>query len=190
MSDLSPELNLSLAVDDDDLADYLVLSSRLRGSLLVIDGLFSSTTGHTHAGSHQGGALGTNSITSAQIADGAVGTSELANGAVTAAKLDPAALTPEAFFANATTVQAANYVVAAGILFVFCTAALQVTLPAASDKRPITVTAVTGQSTVIAASGAVVGGSLNTTTGAVQNGVVAAGDSITYKSDGTNWRAV
>ena len=38
--------------------------------------------------------------------------------------------------------------------------------------------------------GSVYGGSAHPTTGAVQNGVVAAGEAFTYKSDGTNWRAV
>jgi len=58
MSDLSPELNLALAVDDDDTADYLdAPTNSLRSSLLVLDGLFNATTGHNHSGSHQGGAL-------------------------------------------------------------------------------------------------------------------------------------
>jgi cytoskeletal protein CcmA (bactofilin family) len=57
MSDLSPELNLALAVDDDDTADYLVTTQGLHGSLIVLDGLFNSTTGHAHNGAHQGGNL-------------------------------------------------------------------------------------------------------------------------------------
>lgn len=57
MSDLSPELNLALAVDDDDTADYLVTTQGLRGNLNVLDGLFNQTTGHAHNGAHQGGAL-------------------------------------------------------------------------------------------------------------------------------------
>jgi hypothetical protein len=57
MSDLTPELNLALAVDDDDTADYLTTSQGLRGSLLTLDGLFSSSTGHAHNGAHQGGNL-------------------------------------------------------------------------------------------------------------------------------------
>jgi len=55
VSDLTPELSLFTAVDDDDTADYLTLS--LRDSLQILDGLFSSATGHRHNGSHQGGAL-------------------------------------------------------------------------------------------------------------------------------------
>jgi hypothetical protein len=189
MSDLSPELNLSLAVDDDDLADYLVLSGKLRGSLLTLDGLFNATTGHTHAGSHQGGALGANAIGSAQIADGAVGTSEIADGSVTYIKL--AANIMEALFGGTWINQATNYTVAAPIMWVFCTAAITVTLPAAaSTNRPITVAAVTGNSTVASAGGSVIGGSLNTTTGAVTNGAVTAGDAFTFKSDGVAWRAV
>jgi hypothetical protein len=58
MSDLSPELNLALAVDDDDTADYLAgVDTSLRSSLLVLDGQFNSGTGHAHNGAHQGGAL-------------------------------------------------------------------------------------------------------------------------------------
>lgn len=57
MSDLSPELNLALAVDDDDTADYLTTTQGLRGNLNVLDGLFNSTTGHSHNGAHQGGNL-------------------------------------------------------------------------------------------------------------------------------------
>ena len=58
MSDLSPELNLALAVDDDDTADYLdAPSNSLRSSLMTLDGLFNATTGHAHNGAHQGGAL-------------------------------------------------------------------------------------------------------------------------------------
>lgn len=57
MSDLSPELNLALCVDDDDTADYLVQTAGLHGSLLVLDGMFNSATGHSHNGAHQGGAL-------------------------------------------------------------------------------------------------------------------------------------
>ena len=59
-----------------------------------------------------------------------------------------------------------------------------------STNRPITVIARTGAQTVAAAGGTVNGGSVNTTTGAVMNGVVSQGDAITYKSDSTNWYAV
>lgn len=55
MSNLTPELNLSTAVDDDDTADYLTIA--LADSLTVLDGMFNSVTGHAHNGSHQGGAL-------------------------------------------------------------------------------------------------------------------------------------
>jgi hypothetical protein len=57
MSDLTSELNLALAVDDDDTADYLVKPEGLRGSLLTLDGMFNSATGHAHNGAHQGGSL-------------------------------------------------------------------------------------------------------------------------------------
>jgi hypothetical protein len=55
MSTLTPELNLIRAQDDDDNADYLVTD--LANSLGIVDGLFNATTGHTHNGAHQGGAL-------------------------------------------------------------------------------------------------------------------------------------
>ena len=95
MSDLSTELNLALAVDNDDQADYLVTTGGLRGSLITLDGLFSSSTGHTHGGAHQGGtissipasAIPTGSITSAKIADGAIATIDLADGAITTPKI-------------------------------------------------------------------------------------------------------
>jgi hypothetical protein len=84
-----------------------------------------------------------------------------------------------------------NYTVAAAILFVFCTAGITVTLPlAASTNRPITITAITGSTTVAAAGGSVIGGSVNVSTGLVMNGVISPGDALTYKSDSTNWRAV
>jgi hypothetical protein len=99
--------------------------------------------------------------------------------------------TLEALFAASWTSTAVNYTVAAGILYVFCTAGVTVTLPAvATTNRPITVIAITGSTTVAAAGGTVNGGSVNTTTGAVMNGVVSQGDSVTYKSNGTNWYAI
>lgn len=55
MSDLTSELNLALAVEDDDTDDYLTTNAGLRGSLATLDGLFNATTGHNHQGSHQGG---------------------------------------------------------------------------------------------------------------------------------------
>lgn len=98
--------------------------------------------------------------------------------------------TLEALFAASWTSQGTNYTVAAGILFVFCTAGITVTLPAAaSTNRPIWVIAITGSTTVTAVSGSVIGGSVNVSTGAVMNGVVSQGDSMGYKSDGTSWRA-
>jgi len=181
MPDLTTELNLALATDNDDQADYLDLDTgpSLRTSLKTVDGLFNTTTGHTHNGAHQGGPI--NSITPGAIPD----------GSVTAAKLAPGTLDPEALFAGTWTTQNANYAVAVRILWVFCTAAITVTLPAAAtSNRPITVVGITGATTVAAAGGTVIGGSINTATGAVMNGTVSAGDAITYKSDGTNWRAV
>ena len=99
-------------------------------------------------------------------------------------------VTLETLYAGTWVNTGTNYTVVAAILFVFCTAGVTVTLPAAaSTNRPITVIAVTGSTTVTAAAGSVVGGSVNVSTGAVMNGVVSAGDAMTYKSDSTNWRA-
>lgn len=174
MSQLTSELNLVTAEDPDDTADYLTLTSGLAGSLRTIDGLFAAGTGHAHFGAHNGAP-----INPSNFADGSIPAAKLATG------------TFEALFAGTTVSTATNYTVAASILYVFCTAAVTVTLPAAtSTNRPITVAAVTGQSTVASAGGSVIGGSANQTTGAVQNGIVAVGEAFTYKSDGTNWRAV
>jgi hypothetical protein len=79
----------------------------------------------------------------------------------------------------------------ANVSYVFCTAGVTVTLPAAgATNRPITIVAITGSTTVVAAGGSVIGGSVNTSTGAILNGVLNQGDSMTYKSDSTNWRGV
>jgi hypothetical protein len=85
-----------------------------------------------------------------------------------------------------------SYTVAAGVSWVFCqNGGLTITLPAAaSTNRPITVVGVTGASTINAAGGSVIGGSINTSTGAIMNGTLSQGDSLTFKSDGTNWRVV
>lgn len=103
--------------------------------------------------------------------------------------------TLEALFAGTWITRSADYGAAgtfgAAIMFVFCTSGITVTLPdAATTNRPITVVAITGTTTVASAGGSVVGGSVNTSTGAVMNGTVSPGDAITYKSDGTSWRAV
>lgn len=188
MSNLTPELNLAQAEDDDDTADYLTLTAGLAGSLAIIDGLFSATTGHAHNGAHQGSVLGPNAF-----ADNSIPGSKLVDGSVTAAKLMPGLLTLEPLYAGTSINVATNYTVAAGIMYVFCEAAVVVTLPAAaSTNRPITVIAINGQSTVAAVSGAIIGGSAHPTTGAVQNGVVAQGEAFTYKAGGSTaaWRAV
>lgn len=97
----------------------------------------------------------------------------------------------EALYASSWIVTSTNYSVATAVLFVFCTLGITVTLPnATSTNRPITVAAVSGTSTVASLGGSVIGGSINTTTGAVMNGVVNPGDALTYKSDSTNWRAI
>lgn len=106
-------------------------------------------------------------------------------------------VSPESLFAGRTANPTANYTVAANIMFVNCMAAIQVTLPAANiTNRPITIAAVTGASTVVAAQGSVVGGSVDQTSGAIVNGTITQGDSLTYKAQTTDggttwvWRAV
>jgi hypothetical protein len=98
--------------------------------------------------------------------------------------------TADALSAGTTVNTGVNYTVAAGVTTVFCTAGVTVTLPTAvTTTRAITVVAVTGNSTVNATVGQVYGGSTNTTTGAVTNGLVAQGDAFTYRPDTANWRA-
>jgi len=99
--------------------------------------------------------------------------------------------TLEGVYATSWIATASNYSVSGNVAYVFCTATLTVTLPSATTtNRPITVAAVTGTASVTAVAGTVIGGSVNTSTGAVMNGTVSQGDSVTYKSDSTNWRAV
>jgi hypothetical protein len=83
----TPELNLKTAVDSDDNADYLTIS--LASSLQTVDALFSSSTGHDHAGAHEGPPIGTTAIS-----DGAITTDKLADGAVTAGKLAGGTIAP------------------------------------------------------------------------------------------------
>lgn len=73
MSELTPELALITAEDEDDTADYLTQTAGLRGSLNILDGLFNATTGHNHNGAHQGGTLIFNQLrtTSILFANGA-----------------------------------------------------------------------------------------------------------------------
>ena len=100
-------------------------------------------------------------------------------------------ISPESIFASSWVNTAVNYAVATAISWVFCTLGVTITLTSAvTTNRPITVVAVAGTTTVVASAGSVIGGSTNTTTGAVMNGIVSPGDSMTYKSDGTNWRVV
>jgi hypothetical protein len=192
MSGLTPELNLITPDGEDDTADFLDLN--LEANLRTLDGLFAASTGHSHNGAHQGGTLGPNAfadntIPGAKLVDGSVTTPKIADGAVTGPKIGAGVL--EAAFAGSATIQGTNFVVPSHIMFVFCGAAIQVTLPAAaSTNRPITVAAITGQSTIVAAGGSVIGGSINTSTGAVMNGTCTQGDSLTYKSDTANWRVV
>lgn len=198
MSDISTELNLALAVDDDDTADYLTKPAGLYGSLQTIDGLFNSSTGHNHNGAHQGGQLQFQNLNVAQDLT-VVGQSNLQgpvlasstlhvvgavtlDGSVTLVNLD-------SLFAGTRASPSADYTIAANVMYVFAQAAMTVTFPAAaSTNRPITVAAVSGQVTL--AGGTFIGGSINLASGAVQNGIIITGDAITYRSDGTSWRAV
>jgi len=191
MSDLTTELNLALAVDDDDLADYLDQPAGLRGSLITLDGLFNSATGHNHGGAHQGGNINPslfpdNSIPGAKLVDTSVYGVKIAAATITADKL-AAGIIEGIFGGTVANVPGATYTIAAGVMFVFCAAVCTVTFPAITTNRPITVWAINGQVTL--AGGTFLGGSVNLSTGAVQNGIVITGDAITFKSDGTNWRA-
>jgi hypothetical protein len=102
----------------------------------------------------------------------------------------------ELLFANTVLVTAASIdlTTLTNVTYVFPTAPnITITLPDARvTNRPITIygppTAGT-QVTVAATAGAVVGGSANLTTGAVQNGIVVSGDSFPYKANGTDWKA-
>jgi len=59
-----------------------------------------------------------------------------------------------------------------------------------TNERPITIVAETGTINITATGGsAVYGGSTNLTNGAIQHGVVVAGDAFQYKSNGIQWRA-
>ena len=192
MSDTTAELALSLAVDDDDTADYLTIA--LRQSLNALDGTYNQATGHNHSGSHQGGiigpnALADNTIPATKLVDGSITTAKIGDAQVTLAKL--AANMLESLYASSLTIQSANYTVVAAstVLYVWCSAAITVTLTAGIN-RPITVRANSGNSTVTSTAGSVIGGSVDLVSGTVINGRVNAGDALTYKWDGSNWAAV
>lgn len=114
----------------------------------------------------------------------------ISNGSV----LSGAVPNAEALFAN-TMLVAVNgnqdLVSQPTIMFVYISSpGYSVQLPdARAANRPITVygPGSSGSTVVVSAFGTVSGGSANLTTGAIQNGVVASGDSFTYKSNGTNW---
>ena len=199
MSDLTPELSLFTAVDDDDTADYLTLS--LKDSLQIIDGLFSSATGHRHNGSHQGGALsfdnlvvgGSLTVSGPLSVTGTLNVTGLAtfqNGIST----PYGALT----YTTYSHLAANQYDVGANVSMVFVgTAGASVRLPAATasaQRPPITVSpGLNITTTVTAVDGAVFGGSINAS-GVIVNGSIVSGatapDAISYKSDGSNWRAI
>ena len=101
----------------------------------------------------------------------------------------------EALYTGSWVVTGTNYPGVGGfganIMYIFAGGGITVTLPdAATTNRPITVYTLSGTTTVHATGGRVIGGSVNTSTGAVMDGVVNTGDSITYKSDATDWIAV
>lgn len=100
-------------------------------------------------------------------------------------------VTLEGLYAGSFVNVSTAYTVPISVMFVFCAGTFTVTLPAAATtNRPITVRCNSGTITVIAASGTVIGGSINGTTGAIMNGTIIAGDSITFKSDTVNWPAI
>jgi hypothetical protein len=99
---------------------------------------------------------------------------------------------PESAYVGSLQTTSVNYTVpiAGNVMYVWCqVAGLTITLTAPMN-RPVTIRSNTGSTTVISTSGSVIGGSVNTTTGAVQNGIIASGDAITYKWDGANWASV
>ena len=194
MTNLTPELNLVTAEDDDDIADYNVLS--LADSLTIVDGLFNQATGHSHNGAHQGGTLGPNAfadntIPGTKLVDNSVHGTKLVDGSVTAIKLAPDLIGAESFYTGSLHATTTNYtvVVASNIMYVWCGAAVTITLTA-GIQRPVTVRANAGNSTVVSTSGSVIGGSVDLASGSMINGQVNQGDALTYKWDGGNWAAV
>lgn len=118
MSDLTAELNLALAVESDDTDDYLTTNAGLRGSLVTIDGLFNSTTGHNHQGAHQGGGFSSLNLTGSLT----VGTTLTVTGAASLASLTVSgtthligAVTCDAPV-SAVNIQASGYVAAGPVL--------------------------------------------------------------------------
>lgn len=222
MPDLTPELNLATAVDDDDTADYLTIN--LRDDLLLLDGLFSQSTGHTHDGAHQGGTLVDPFAADVTIAPDtpqlrwsfAQARLVVPNG--TAYPTDPTPIDGDLFYRTdlnrlavyddslaawltvndlvfgTATPSTGVYVVGPNISYVFCSGTCTgVTLPdATATVRTITIRNERGAGDLAigAAAGTVTGGSISPTTGAVLDGTISPGDSITYKSNGTNWRWV
>jgi hypothetical protein len=103
---------------------------------------------------------------------------------------------PESMFKNTTlrsNVTPVTAAMLAGKLYFFgyLASAQSVVLPDPTlTERPITISAESGTITVTATGGsAVIGGSTNLTTGAIQNGIVVPGDAYSYKSNGIQWRA-
>jgi|SRR5580765_1162136 len=103
---------------------------------------------------------------------------------------------PESMYKNTTlrsNVTPVTATMLAGKLFFFgyLASAQSVVLPDPTlTERPITIAAEAGTITVTATGGSTVfGGSTNLVTGAVQNGVIVAGDAYCYKSNGIQWRA-
>lgn len=164
MSELTAELNLVLCEDNDDTADYLTTNSGLSGSLSIIDGLFSSTTGHNHHGAHQGGNFSSLDISG----DMTIGGNFTATGTLTALG---AAHFPSMSVDNASTL---------GTLHVIGATTLSSTLTVASTLT------VTGPTTL--------NGSLNTVNVAASGYVSAGtaisgspGDLSAHRPDGTGY---
>ena len=192
MTNLTPELNLVQAEDDDDIADYNVIS--LADSLAILDGMFHAGTGHAHNGAHQGGTLGPNAfadntIPGAKLVDNSVHGTKLVDASVAGGKLAPNLL--ETLYTGSLIVAPGNYTVpiASNVMYVWCSTTMTITLTA-GIQRPISIRCYGGQVTVVSTSGVVAGGSVDIATGTILNGRVNNGDTLTYKWDGSNWGAV
>ena len=119
------------------------------------------------------------------------------SGGTALAYLHPSAGSdPESMFKGATFRSNAASVPASAFLgklffFGYLASAQSVILPDPTvTERPITIISEAGTITVTATGGSTVyGGSTNLVTGAIQNGVITAGDAFQFKSNGLQWRA-
>lgn len=123
---------------------------------------------------------------------------EAPSGGTALAYLHPSAGSdPESMYKNTTlrsNVASVTAAMLAGKLFFFgfLASPQALILPDPTlTERPITIAAEAGTINCTATGGTtVIGGSANLVTGAVQNGVVVAPDSFTFKSNGLQWRVI